>query len=103
MDMVAVTDDTQEPKNLKVVKKMIGYELYNRKLDLDIVNPSSNRGRMLSDAMKFFKYSFRSRFLGSHVAIVVRSVLWTFFQVLLENRLRYDLLCREPNQKLCPV
>jgi glycosyltransferase involved in cell wall biosynthesis len=78
MKMMAVTDDPKHLKNLKVVKKMIGYELYNRKLDLDMVDPSSNRRRMLSDTMKFFKYSFRSRFLGSQVAILVRSLMWVF-------------------------
>lgn len=79
MNIVVATDDLEQLKNLKVVKKMIGYELYNRKLDLDIVDPYSNRRRILSDAIKFFKYSFRSRFLGSQVTILVRSVLWVFF------------------------
>jgi glycosyltransferase involved in cell wall biosynthesis len=78
MKMSLETND-KDQKNLRVVRKMIGYELYNRKLDLEIVDPSSNKRRMLSDSIKFFKYSFRSRFLGSQVSILVRSLLWVFF------------------------
>lgn len=79
MSMCATTFGNQDESNLKVVRKMIGYELYNRKVDLDMVDPSANRRRVLSDATKFFKYSFRSRFLTSQVTILIRGILWIFF------------------------
>lgn len=80
MKMIVAVDDTLEQnKNLKVARKMVGYELYNRKLDLNIVDPNSKRSTMLSDSIRFFQYSFRSRFLGSQVAIFVRSLLWVLF------------------------
>ena len=79
MKMSGTIDGNENERNLEVVRKMIGYELYNRKVDLDMVDPSSNRRRVLSDALTFFKYSFWSRFFTSQVTILVRSVLWILF------------------------
>lgn len=79
MSMCRATFSNQDESNLRVVRKMIGYELYNRKVDLNMVDPSANRKRVLSDATKFFKYSFRSRFLTSQVTILIRGVLWILF------------------------
>lgn len=73
------TQYNRDKRNLKVVEKMIGYELYSRKVDLNMVDPSSTRGRVLSDALRFFKYSFRSRFVSNQVTILVRCLLWVAF------------------------
>jgi glycosyltransferase involved in cell wall biosynthesis len=80
MEMSSKTLDANQNKmkSVKMARKMIGYELYNRKLNLDMVDPLSSRRRTLSDSIKFFKYSFRSRFLGSQIAILIRSILFVF-------------------------
>jgi glycosyltransferase involved in cell wall biosynthesis len=77
--MTKTTEGTNDKKNLRIVRKMIGYELYSRKTNLNMVDPSSNRRRVISDALNYFKYSFRSRFLSSQVTILARCVLWVLF------------------------
>ncbi len=78
MEIATGRENMEQEKSLKVVRKMIGYDLYLRKVNLNMVDPSSNRRRVISDAITFFRYSFRSRFIGQ-VNIVVRSVLWVIF------------------------
>jgi glycosyltransferase involved in cell wall biosynthesis len=79
LKMSTEIDDARDEKQLKIVRKMIGYEIYSRKVDLNMIDPASNRRRVLSDAIKFLKYSFRSRFLTSQMTILVRCVLWVLF------------------------
>jgi glycosyltransferase involved in cell wall biosynthesis len=62
-----------------VVEKLLGYELYSRKVDLNMVDPSSSRRRVMSDATKFLtRYSFRTT-RGSQLKIYVRCVLRVLF------------------------
>jgi glycosyltransferase involved in cell wall biosynthesis len=79
LNISGAINQNHDDKGYKITKKMIGYELYNRKVNLDMIDPLSNRKRVLTDAFKFFKYSFRSRFFGSQVTILIRSILWVIF------------------------
>jgi glycosyltransferase involved in cell wall biosynthesis len=79
LTMRATNDNHEGDRHLRIVRKMAGYELYSRKLNLDMVDPLSNRKRVFSDAIKYFNYSFRSRFFTSQVNMLMRSILWIFF------------------------
>jgi glycosyltransferase involved in cell wall biosynthesis len=64
-----------EADALPAILKMINYDLYTRKMNLDMADPNVTRGTVLADSIKYFRYSFRST-LKNQISMFGRSIMY---------------------------